>query len=56
VEYALVKGWEVVGFYHGTWEVVTTEDDRGEAEERLKEYRENEPGTIFRLRRERVMA
>ena len=50
--------WNVEGNYgYGDgWEVVTAEDDRKEARQRLKEYRENEPGVPFRVikRRERI--
>ena len=44
--------------YGDGWEAVTAEDNRKEARERLKEYRENEPGTPFRIKkhRERIEA
>jgi hypothetical protein len=45
--------WAVEGYYYGTWEEVTAEDHRREALQRLKEYRENEPGTAFRLKMKR---
>lgn len=41
------------GYGHG-YEAVTTEDDRAGARERLREYRENEPGIPFRIRKRRV--
>lgn len=43
------------GYGHG-WEDLTAEDDRVEARARLREYRENESGTPFRLirRREKI--
>jgi hypothetical protein len=43
------------GYGHG-WEDLTAEDDRKEARDRLREYRENERGVPFRLikRRERI--
>lgn len=46
--------FEVQGYYAGGWECVTTEDTRKEARARLKEYRENEPGTAFRRKTIRV--
>lgn len=50
--------WSVEGHYAHGWEEVTAEDDRKQARERIKEYRENEPGTSFRLRkyREKIAA
>lgn len=36
------------GFGHG-FELVTSEEDRGEARKRLREYRENEPGVPFKI-------
>lgn len=47
--------WAVQGNYgygHG-WEDVTAEDSWSEAKARLREYRENEPGVPFRVRRKR---
>jgi len=43
------------GYGHG-WEDVTAEDSLKQIRERLKEYRENEPGIPFRTitRRERI--
>jgi hypothetical protein len=41
--------YQVHGLYSGAWEEVTCETTRSEARARLKEYRENEPGTPFRL-------
>lgn len=43
------------GYGHG-WEDLTAEENRKEARDRLREYRENERGTPFRLirRRERI--
>jgi len=46
--------YQVHGCYAHGWEEVTAEDTRAEAKQRLKEYRENEPGTAFRLVRKRV--
>lgn len=40
--------YEVQGNY-GSWECVTTEDDRKEALARLQEYRDNEKGIAFRV-------
>ena len=50
--------WEVQGNYwygHG-WECVTTATKLSEAWEHLKEYRENEPGAAFRVKKVRVAA
>ena len=43
--------WEVRGNYgYGDgFECVTAEESRKEALQRLKEYRDNEPGTPFKL-------
>lgn len=49
-----VDEYEVQGNYSHGWEAVTTEDTRPEARQRLKEYRENESGTAFRLVKKRV--
>ena len=46
--------WEIQGFYCGSWEMVTTEDTRQGAKQRLKEYRANEPKTQFRSKHKRV--
>jgi len=45
--------YEVQGNYgYGDgWECVTAEDTRPDAVDRLREYRENEPGVPFRIRR-----
>jgi len=45
-----VDVWEVQGNYGQGWECVTAEYTYREARERLHEYRENEPGTSFRLK------
>jgi hypothetical protein len=47
--------WVVQGNYgYGQgWEDVTAEETRDEIKQRLREYRENEPGTPFRVRRRR---
>lgn len=46
--------WEVQGNYEGEWEAVTTETNRKDAVSSLKDYRENEKGTSFRIRRVKV--
>jgi hypothetical protein len=46
--------WQIHGLYTGGWEEVTAEDTRKEALARLKEYRENERGTSFKLVHKRV--
>ena len=39
--------------YYG-WEEVTAEETYKEAKQRLKEYRENEPGTSFQITKKRI--
>jgi hypothetical protein len=46
--------WQIQGCYNGAWECVCTEDCRIDARDRLKEYRENEIGTTFRIQKKRV--
>lgn len=48
--------WNVQGNYGFGWETVTAETTYREVRARLREYRENEPGTSFRLKmtRERI--
>lgn len=46
--------YQIVGHYAHGWEEVTVEDTHKEARERLKEYRENERGTAFKMVRRRV--
>ena len=48
--------WDIEGNYAYGWEAVCCEDSIKEAKERLKEYRQNEPGVAFRLKkgRERI--
>lgn len=46
-------GWEVQGRYEGGWEAVTTEDTKQQALDTKPVYEENEPGTPFRVRREK---
>ena len=43
--------WDIEGYYSREtgWECVTSEEDWKEARERVKEYRENEPGIPFRV-------
>ena len=50
--------YEVQGYYAGHgWETLTTEETRGEAHDRLREYRVNERGlTALRIKREKVAA
>ena len=49
--------YDIEGYYPGSgWECLTCEETRTEARARLKEYRENAPGTAYRIRkyRERI--
>lgn len=48
-----VKEYNVQGYYGG-WEDVTAEDNRKEARQRLREYRENDPQHAYRLITRRV--
>lgn len=49
-----VDEFQIQGKYSHGWECVVFESTRKEARERLKEYRENEPATSFRLTVKRV--
>jgi len=46
--------YEIHGWYTQGWELVTTETTRPAAREQLKCYRENEPGTSFKIIKRRV--
>ena len=46
--------FQIHGYYSGAWEEVTCETTRLEARARLKEYRENEPGTAFKVVKRRI--
>jgi hypothetical protein len=46
--------YNIQGLYCGQWETVTCEETWTAAKEQVKCYRENEPGTIFRIKKERV--
>lgn len=46
--------YQIHGLYAHGWEEVTCESTRKEAKERLKEYRENETGTAFKMLKRRV--
>lgn len=46
--------YNIEGFYAYGWEPVTCEGTWREARKRLQEYRENEPGTAFRIKKARV--
>lgn len=45
--------YNVEGNYGHGFEVVTAETDPAESLQRLREYRENEPGVPFRIRKTR---
>jgi len=51
-EYKEEYEWVIESYYDGQygWEEVTAEDNRSEARQRLKEYRENEPQYSHRMR------
>lgn len=42
------------GFYSGSWEDLTAEETRAQIREQLKTYRENEPGTPYRIIKRRI--
>ena len=44
------------GFYAFGWEEITAEDSRKLARQTAKLYRENEPGTTFRIVRRRDLS
>jgi hypothetical protein len=46
--------WQIQGLYSGQWEEVCSEDNRKDAQQRLKEYRENESGTPFQIKKVRI--
>lgn len=46
--------WQIHGMYDGEWEEVTCANNSVEGRELLKEYRDNEPETRFKLLRKRV--
>lgn len=48
-----VDTWEIQGFYHGSWELETTETSRKDAKERIKEYRQNMPSVSHRIVKKR---
>lgn len=46
--------FQIHGFYGYGWEEVTSETTYKEANKRLKEYRENEPETQFKIIKKRI--
>jgi hypothetical protein len=46
--------YDIEGNYGYGYEMVTCEENIREARARLREYRENEPGTAFRIKRVRA--
>ena len=42
--------WEIQGRYAHGWECVTAEATLRDAREQLRTYRDNEPGTAFRIK------
>ena len=49
-----VDTFEIQGFYYGEWEMLTTETNKKDAFRALKEYRENQPGTSYKVKKVRV--
>lgn len=46
--------WRLEGLYCGKWSLECCAEDYAEAKRLRKEYRENCPGTMFRITRHRV--
>jgi hypothetical protein len=48
--------WEIQGFYHGSWELETTETSRKDAKQALRDYRKNMPNIPHRsvYKREKI--
>ncbi len=46
--------YDIEGLYYGEWSVECTEDNVADAKRTLREYRENCPGTAFRIKKHRV--
>jgi hypothetical protein len=47
--------YTIQGFYRNQWQDVTTETNRQDALQRLKEYEENQPQYIHRLIKQTAM-
>ncbi len=47
--------YEILGCYNLGYEVVTTEETWKEAKHRIREYRENEVGTSFKIVKKREL-
>ena len=45
--------WEIQGFYHGSWELETTETSRKDAKQAYKDYRVNMPNISHRIVKKR---
>ena len=45
--------YDIMGFYYGQWETVTTETTWKAAKEMLKCYKENERNTAFKIKKYR---
>lgn len=43
--------YDIQGDYGHGWETVTSEDNLKDARQTIKDYRENEPGIPFKLKR-----
>ena len=46
--------FEIQGFYYGEWSCETTELSFADAKKTIETYRENCPGTLFRIVKRRV--
>lgn len=46
--------YQIHGYYARGWEEVTSETTRKAAREQIKCYRENEPGTAFKIVKRRI--
>lgn len=43
--------YEIQGYYHGSWEMLTTEETLRQAREQLKVYQDNERGVPLRIKK-----
>lgn len=52
-----VDEYHIQGFYFGQWETVTIDETLKDARQMLKDYRDNERNTCFRIikKRERII-
>ena len=49
-----IDEWHTQGYYFGTWETVTIDDNKKDAYAMLRCYNENEPNFLHRVKKVRV--